>query len=426
MPADHNRGRSTPEAGAIKALCIFVALHVMLSVDRSIMVVALEPLRNEFKLSDTQLGLLTGIGFAFFFGLAGLPLGYMVDRWNRRNILAASTGLFSLMTLLASFVTSFPQLLATRLLVGAGEAGGTPSMLSMLSDLFPPEQRARAMSIYYSGVPLGGIVVLFAGAWIAQTFGWRTLFLVAGVPGLVLALLLLVFVREPARKQQVGVRDKTDIRATLRFMWSQRAVRHLIFMTIVGSAASLGLFFFTVSFLVRAHNYSLAEAGFLMGASYGVVGLFATVLSGAIVDRLARRDERWRPWFCSIVSLVSCASIIGMALATGPIGITIGVCMWAFSSMATYGPTLALLQSLVGARMRGTASAAYLFMSYFVGASLGPQFVGSLSDVLTPHYGANGLAIAIMCAALLYCWGAAHYFLAARTVRADLVRATGA
>lgn len=404
-------------------LAVFTAVHCLLTIDKSIMVVVLEPIRQEFSLSDTQLGLLTGFGFTIFFGLAGLPLGYLVDRWNRRNILAASVATFSLMTTLTAGVASFSQVLAMRLLVGAGEAGGTPSMLSMLSDLFPPSRRAKAVSVYYAGVPIGGMVVLLGGGWFAQHYGWRALFLVAGIPGLLLALCLLLFVQEPIRKQDQNRNAAPPFSTTLKFMWSQSSVRHLVAMTIVGSAASQGLFYFAVAYLIRVQQYSLQDAGFTMGMSYGVVGLVATFFSGALVDKIARRDERWRGWYCALSSILSFLAILLMVLSPRGWGTVAGLAIWGFSTIATYGPTLALLQSLVGDRMRGTVAAIYLFLAYFVGASIGPQFLGLVSDWLTPAYGPDALAFAMVATSALYCWAAVHYLLASRTVTDDLQRA---
>lgn len=410
---------------AKRALILFVAAHTLLAVYRSIMAVMLEPIRTEFKLSDTQLGFLIGIGFALFFGLAGLPLGWLVDRYNRRNILAASVGVFSLMTIAAAATGSFVQLLITRLLVGAGEAGGGPAMLSMISDLYPPHKRASAVATYYAGTPIGGMLILFAGGWIASEYGWRAAFVIAGLPGIVLAIILLTL-KEPQRQGAAAGPEPTlavPFRAALAYIWSQRSARHLLATATVTTAATAGLFSFTISYFVRLQGLSLANAGMMMALGYGVMGLLSTSFSGRIVDHLARRDERWRTWFCAVCCVLSAPAIALMIMGPSVLVAGLGLGLWALFSVATYGPLMALLQSLVQPRMRGMISAIFYILSYLVGVSVGPQFVGLASDLFTQMTGREGLGLALLAASGFYIWGMLHFLLAARTVRADLARA---
>jgi len=379
-------------------------------------------------LSDTQLGLLTGIGFALFFGIVGIPLGRLVDRWNRRNILALSVGIFSIMTAAAAAAGSFVQLTITRLLVGAGEAGGSPAMLSMISDLYPPHKRAGAVSIYYAGAPIGGMLILFAGGWVGQHYGWRAVFIGAGLPGILLALLLLA-IKEPSR--QTGGDAATAERApsfgaSIAFIFAQPALRHLLATATITSAATAGLFSFTISYLVRIHDASLTEAGTLMGAGYGIVGFVSSIVSGRVVDRLASRDERWRAWFCALSCFLTFPAVALMVKGGSFAMAGAGLAVWAMMSVATYGPLMALLQSLVGVRMRGTVSAIFYFLSYFVGVSLGPQLIGLISDGLAASQGIASLSTAMLAVGALYWWGAVHFLLAARTLRSDLKRAEAA
>ena len=404
-----------------RALALFVVAHTLLAVDRSIMAVMLEPIRHEFALSDSQLGFLSGIAFAFFFGIAGLPLGWLVDRFNRRNILAASVGIFSVMTAAAGATTTFVQLAITRLFVGAGEAGGGPAMLSMISDLYPANRRASAIATYYAGTPIGGMLILFAGGWIATNYGWRAVFLIAGLPGILLAVAILLL-KEPARpaRPAAGPADTATYRETIGFIWSQRALRHLLTTAVLTTAATAGLFSFTISLLVREQGASLAQAGTLMAAGYGVMGLVGTSLSGRIVDRLAYRDERWRTWFCAACCFGSFPAIVLMVGAPSFALAGVGLAIWALLSVATYGPLMALLQSLVAARMRGTISAIFYLLSYFVGVSIGPQLIGFLSDGFASGDRGDGLAPAMMVAAALYLWAALHFVRAGRTLDADV------
>lgn len=404
------------------ALALFVTAHTLLAVDRSIMAVMLEPIRHEFDLSDSQLGFLSGIAFAFFFGVAGLPLGWLVDRFNRRNILAASIGVFSIMTAMAAATTSFAQLAITRLFVGAGEAGGGPAMLSMISDLYPPNRRASAIATYYAGTPIGGMVILFAGGWIATNYGWRAVFLMAGLPGIALALAVL-FLKEPLRQVRAAGQDAdaATFGETIRFIWSQRALRHLLATAVLTTAATAGLFSFTISFLVREQGATLAQAGTMMAGGYGLMGLIGTSLSGRIVDRLAIRDERWRTWFCAACCALSFPALALMVTASSFAFAGVGLALWALFSVATYGPLMALLQSLVGARMRGMISAIFYLLSYFVGVSIGPQLIGILSDGFSSgRGGGDGLAPAMIVAAAIYLWAALHFVLGGRTLARDV------
>lgn len=402
---------------------MFAVAHTLLAVDRSIMAVMLEPIRREFNLSDTQLGLLTGIGFALFFGLAGLPLGWLVDRFNRRNILAASVLAFSVMTVAAAATGSFLQLLIARLLVGAGEADGGPAMLSMISDLYPSHKRASAVATYYAGTPIGGLLILFAGGWIASEYGWRAAFVIAGVPGIVLAFILLTL-REPTRQGNAAEpAAAVPFREALGYIWSQFSARHLLATATVTTAATAGLFSFTISYFVRVQGLSLTSASMMMAVGYGVMGLISTSFSGRIVDALANRDERWRAWFCAICCGLSIPAITLMIGAQSVLAAGLGLGLWALFSVATYGPLMALLQSLVQPRMRGTISAIFYILSYFVGVSAGPQFVGLASDLAARMTGREGLGLALLAVSSFYVWGMAHFLLAARTLRADLSRA---
>ncbi len=413
--------RSTQKPAWVLAL--FVCAHTLLSIDRGVMAILAEPIKRAFTLTDGQLGLLTGIGFSLFFGIGGIPIGMLVDRISRKKILAASVFVFSGMTALAAAAGSFVQILLTRSIVGAGEAGGTPSMGSILADLYPPGRRAQAMAIFYAGNPLGAILAFLVGGTIAAHYGWRATFLAAGIPGMILALILLLAVREPERRADTGHLEGTDaptLGETLGFIRSQRALRHILFTPVLTSAASAGVFSFAASFFIRSHGLTLPQVGLLLAVFYGTLGAIGTVLCGRLVDHLARRDERWRPWFCALANLLAAIAIPIMTLSSGMPGAVFGLGLYAVATTATYGPLLAMLQSLVAPRMRGTVTAIFYLLSYLLGAASGPWIVGHASDLLVPHYGIESLRYGIMLMGLLYAWGALHFLLAGRRFRQDL------
>ena len=413
--------RSAQKPGFV--LAMFVCAHTLLSIDRGVMAILAEPIKRAFGLTDSQLGLLTGIGFSLFFGVGGIPIGMLVDRVNRKRILATSVLVFSGMTALAGLAGSFVQILLARSMVGAGEAGGTPSMGSILADLYPAERRAQAMAIFYAGNSFGAILAFLVGGTIAAHFGWRATFLAAGLPGVFLALMLLLFVREPDRLADTGMRSTSrapGLGKTIRYVSRRPALRHILFTPVLTSAASAGVFSFAASFFIRSHGLSLPQVGLLLAVFYGTLGAIGTILSGRLVDRLARRDERWRTWFCALANLLAAIAVPIMVLpASLPVAV-MGLGLYAVATTSTYGPLLAMLQTLVGARMRGTMTAIFYLLSYLLGAASGPWIVGHASDNLAPHLGSESLRYAMVLMGLLYAWGALHFLLAANHLRRDL------
>ena len=304
-------------SGFVLAVC--VVTHTALSIDRGLMAILQEPIKRDLLLSDTQLGLLSGLGFAMFFGIAGLPMGWLVDRYNRRNILSAAVLVFSGMTALGAAVATFAQLLITRSIVGAGEAAGGPAMGSMLADQYPPAKRSSALSIYYLGAPLGSLLAFLIGGWVAAHYGWRSVLLLAGLPGVAVAILIRLFVTEPQRQRDAGgaVQEAPPFRIAVGFIWSQRSLRHALFTPVLTSAASTGILTFAGSYFVRLHGLGVARVGLLLAVFYGVVGAAGAVAGGHIVDRLITRDPRWAAWWCGGANLLAAPAAAFMTLSPG-------------------------------------------------------------------------------------------------------------
>jgi predicted MFS family arabinose efflux permease len=419
LDAPRSRGFSAPVV-----LAVFVATHVILNTDKSILHVLTEPIKHEYGLSDSAMGFLNGAGFAVCFALAGFPLGRWVDRGERRSILAGCIAVFSLMTGTAAFTVNYLQLLLTRVGVAVGEAGGGPAMLSMISDLFDPRRRATAIGIYYLGVPLGLFLTFWLGSQVAAEHGWRAAFLVATAPGLLVAAIIAIGVREPARARFETAQklEAPPLRAALAEMWRQQSLRQaLIGMTLTACTAA-GLITWLVSVLIRSHGFTLAQAGTLTSIAFGVSGAVGTVAGGWIVDRLARRDVRWRAWWCCGSLLIAAPLFMGVLLA-GDRALAAGLLVvWALFNSAIYGPVMGMCQSLVQARLRGTLTAVYMFCTSFIGVSVGAQIVGVGSDLLRPLVGESSLRDAMLILTCLYLWAATHFFLAGRTLGADLAR----
>ena len=366
------------------ALAILLAVYCFNFIDRTIVSILQEPLKQELRLSDTQLGLISGTAFALFYSTLGVPIARIAERVDRPRIIAIALATWSLMTMLCGFATNFLQLFLCRVGVGIGEAGGTPPAHALLSEIFPADRRATAISIYSLGVPLGILFGAVAGGAIGEALGWRAAFMLVGAPGLILAVIVLVVIKDPR-----SAASATDRRAaapppslgqTIAYLASRRSFVHLTAGITVASTAGYGILAFTAPFLMRQFDMGLAAAGSATGLVSGIAAGAGTLLGGVLVDRAMRRDRRFGAWIPAA----------GLMLAT-PLSITAYmqgewitvVLLLTVSGVAQFlylGPTYALVQSLAGTRMRATASALVLLTVNLVGLGIGPPLTGWLSD----------------------------------------------
>lgn len=253
-------------------LAILTVVYAFNFIDRQILVILQKPIKAELGLSDTQLGLLTGFSFAVVYVTAGVPIAWLADRSNRRNIVALSLGIWSVMTALSGMVQNYTQLLLARLGVGLGEAGGSPPSHSMLSDYFPEEQRGTALSIYTTGIYLGIFFGYFAGGWIADNYGWRNAFFIVGIPGVVLAFLLLLLVREPPRTVLPNEveNEKASFKETIVFLLQRPAFWWIALGCSTASFVGYGNGNFFPSLLIRNYGLTVTEVGMFMGVISGI------------------------------------------------------------------------------------------------------------------------------------------------------------
>ena len=413
-------------------LVLLTLVYVTNYADRSILSTLTQPIKTEFGLSDAMMGAMGGIAFALFYTTAGLPVAMLADRASRTRIIASAAAIWSFFTVLCGVATSAWQLFLARIGVGIGEAGGSPPAHSMISDLFPPKSRATALSIYALGVPLGFAAGSFIGAPVAEAYGWRTAFLVLGLPGLFLALLVWLTVREPKRGhsdhgdgalQVLPEGPAPSLKTVLAFMASQRALVHVIagatIVTITGYAGVN----WNAAFLMRSHGLTLTEAGFYLG----LVAIFAstagTFLGGVLADTLGKRDRRWNSWIIALAYAVG-LPIGAFALTTDDTNLA----MWLLPvpvlvSGVYLGPTFAMVQNLVGVRMRALASAILLFVINLIGMGLGPWITGMLSDYFAADFGQHALRSALFLVGFLNVWGIFHYWRAGRSLVAGYERA---
>jgi len=408
------------------ALGLLLVVYVFNFIDRQILSILLEDIKQEIELSDTQLGFLGGIAFALFYTFAGIPIARWADRGSRRSIVALSVLIWSVMTALTGAARDFSMILIARIGVGIGEAGCSPPSHSLISDYFPPERRGTALSIYALGIPIGGSVGILVGAWIGDLFDWRTAFVAVGLPGVLLALLVRLTLREPTRgrtetaavQAQAGGETLGEV---VRFLLGLRSFWHMSWAGALHAFVGYGAAYFVPSFFARVHEMGLAERGSWLG-TIALVGIVGTFLGGWLGDKLAPRDLRWYLWVPAIATLAGVPIAIGYYLSPDPyvalllFGIPAGI-----AGPMYLGPSFAMTQTLVRPSMRAMASAILLFILNLIGMGIGPWFVGFASDALEPRFGTESLRWALVSIVSIgNLWAALHYFLAARTFRTDL------
>ncbi|AOR80523.1 MFS transporter [Novosphingobium resinovorum] len=403
-------------------LVLFMVVHVMLGVDRAILSVLAEPIKREFGLTDTQLGILVGIGFSAFYSVAGLILGWAVDNLDRSRILAGCVVVFGAATASAAWAGTFAHLLASRLLVGAGEAGGGPAMVSIISERFPPERRGLAMSIFYAGAPLGLLCTFLLGGLIAATYGWRATFLIAGVPAVLLGLLAGFTIDDSDRRKSPEA-EALPFRVALRHIAGQRSARLILTGVIFYTGSLTAMVAFLTSFLMRVHGLSLASASAFLALAFGGAGALGVPLSGYIVDRLAARDLRWRSWWCAATLLASFVFSVAALLVDVTVGALALFCAWGLFSNAVSGPGVATYQSLLAVRARGIGMAIYYLVAHLLGSTCGALLTGMLSDHFQARHGNLSLRYALALVAFANLVGAWLWFRSGRSVAQDMQRA---
>jgi MFS family permease len=374
-------------------LALLTLGYVFNFVDRQVMTILIEPIKMEFGASDTQMGLLSGLAFALFYATLGIPVARLADRWSRRNVLAISMTTWSAVTALCATATGFWHLLLLRIGVGIGEAGGTPPSQSLLADYFPPEKRAFAQGILATAPNIGILVGLFGGALIAEAYGWRSVFLVFGIPGILLAILIQLTIKEPLKVTASASEEGAGLFSTLGNIFRLPSFAHIMVGVGFTGIAGYGLGVWSPSFLVRVHNMSLVDAGLYLGLIGVFGGGLGTISSGLLVDRLARRDKRWQLWLPAIGIFLALPTQLAFLLwpaehrlVMGDVDVPFALVFMALSAVfASFwiAPSYAAVQNLVPQYWRTQASALMLLAINLLGMGLGPLLVGMLSDLLS-------------------------------------------
>lgn len=395
-------------------------------IDRQILAILLQPIKQDLGLSDTQLGLLTGIAFSLFYVSFGIPLARLADRSSRVNIITGALVAWSAMTALCGMAQNFWQLLFARIGVGIGEAGCIPPSQSLISDYFAPEKRAMALSIFALGVPIGVMFGFLVGGWMEEYFGWRTAFLVVGLPGILLAIIVRLTLREPPRGlSETTIKDhgeQPSMREVARYLWGLRSFRHVAFAAALHAFVGYGVISWLPSFLARSYQMGGAEIGTWLALLAGIVGGLGTVAGGWLGDRYAKKDRRWYVWISGITIMLAVPFTIYAFLGGDKYWTLSMYILPTFFGAFYHGPTGAVIQGLAQVRMRAISAALYVLMVNLIGLGLGlgPLAVGVISDLLAPAYGVESLRYALLCVFLVNIWSALHYLFAAKTLRADL------
>jgi predicted MFS family arabinose efflux permease len=404
-------------------LALLFLTAVFSLADRYIFGMLIEPLKREFGVSDTWLGLASGPFFALFFFAAGLPIAHWADRGVRRSILALGLFAWSALTLVSGLAASFAQLLVARLAIGVGEAAGTPTAHALISDYYPPQRRAGALAIYTAGASTGVFVAYLVGGWIQELWGWRGVFFCLGAPGMALAVAVRLLVREPPRGRfDAASARPMPTRMALRDLLGLASYRNLLAAMSLHSLAFTGSSTWNAPFLARVHGMQPGEIGTALAfgsASFMLAGILA---AGWATNRLVVRDARWTLWTPGLATIA--VAPFTLAFLFAPSRDVALACLAPAAFFTGFGtPGMhAATQALARPASRATAAALNLMALTLIGTGVGPALVGVLNDALAGSFGAGAIRVSLALVAATAVWSGLHALRAARSFRADAGR----
>lgn len=405
-------------------LSLMAAVYLFNLVDRGLMMLLLEPIKDDLRLSDTQLGFLTGIAFALFYATLGLPMARWADRGNRVTITSVAIALWSVTVMSCVLVTSYAQLVFARIAAAVGESGSNPPTYSLVGDYFPgAAERSRAMSIYVSGSTLSALLSFILGGWLNEQYGWRMTFFLLGIPGLLLAILVKLTVQEPRTlTPNISIAPKTapPLRDVLTLLWRQRSCRHLSIALIVLYMLSLGLSPWYAAFMMRSHGMGTAELGVWLGVIVGVGGTAGILLGGYGASRWFADNERGQLRAIAIGVALLMPCLAGFLLVPSKLQALLALVPIAIAFNFFFGPIFALLQRLVPQEMRATMLAVIMLFANLIGMGVGPQIVGIVSDVLRPTLGDDALRYAMLIVSGVAFLGAVYFWKSGETISSDI------
>lgn len=407
-------------------LGVLVTVYVFNFIDRQILAILAPSIKAELLLSDTQIGALSGVAFGIFYATLGIPIARLADRYSRVNVIAISLSIWSLMTALSGLAANFWQLLAARIGVGIGEAGGSPPSHSLLADYFAPSKRATALGIYALGIPIGILFGNLAGGWVDEIFGWRYAFFVVGIPGIFLAILLRVTVREPPRGHTETTKqtlEQVPFSVVVKTMWQKKSFRHMSLGAATQAFVGYGAIAWMPMFLVRSHDMSSGEVGTALGLIIGIFGGLGTFLGGYLADRFGTKNVKWYMLIPALGFLITVPFGFVVFYTHNLMVALACYCLPAFLINLYTGPTFGMTQGLAPLAMRAAAAALLLFIINIIGLVFGPTTVGLLSDWFQSAWQFNNtksLRFALLACNMIYIISFINYYFASRHLEKDL------
>jgi predicted MFS family arabinose efflux permease len=425
-----------PQAGNTKAISaaarrysmvVLAIVYMFNFIDRQILSILLPAIRDEFQVGDTVLGLLAGTAFALFYVTLGVPIAQLADRVNRRNLIALAVAVWSGMTALSGLAANLWQLTLARIGVGIGEAGCSPPAHSIIADLYPPEKRSAAMGFYTLGISAGIMLAYLAGGWVSENLGWRQAFLIVGLPGLALALIVRFTMVEPVRGASEGRDDsghRPSLLTVIRFLADRPSFKFMAAAAATSSFGGYAVVNFMPSFMVRSFDIQIAELGFWLGLIYGIAGGFGFYIGGHLADRIGRNGHRKALRFIGQAAIVTAVFNVAVFTSTSAVWCLLLFVLPAVTANFYLAPVLSQTQSLVSLRMRAVASALFLLITNVVGLAMGAPITGLVSDLLHPVAGEESMRYALLLITtvmpILAAW---CLYRAARSIEHDLARA---
>ncbi|HXQ25398.1 MAG TPA: MFS transporter [Candidatus Acidoferrales bacterium] len=409
----------------VYVLAMLTAIYSLNFLDRTVITILIDPIKHDYHLSDKAMGFISGFGFVIFYSILAAPVARWADRGNRRSIITWGLVIWSGMTALAGIARNALQLTLSRFGVGVGEAAGTAPSASMISDLFPGGKRSTAMAVYQLGPVIGGFLGAFIGGWINHYYGWHDAFLVAGIPGLLVAVLFRLTVKEPARgnsELKTVSTHQQNLRETFRFMLGQRSYMLLLAGFCFTTFTQFGFGTWTAPFLGRIHHLNTAQIGTYVGTVRAIAGLVGTLLGGYLSDWAGRKNIRWRIYVSAISSMLAFPGVLLFVFSHSLFWCITGFTIVSAASPVHVGPIVAVSHSVVKVGMRAFSTSVIYLISELFGLGLGPFLIGVFNDHYRQRLGVDVIRYSMSTAALTTLIGGLLFCVAAQFLVRDIER----
>ncbi|MGI9229237.1 MAG: spinster family MFS transporter [Gammaproteobacteria bacterium] len=392
-------------------------------MDRYMLAVLTPAIKADLDLSDAQIGFITGLAFTLFYATMGIPIARLADRYSRKKIISIALAVWSAMTAICGLAQNFVQLAVARVMVGVGEAGCSPPSHSLLADLFPVKQRARALSIYSLGAPVGIFVGFMLGGWLTQLYNWRIALFAVGIPGIMLALVTYTKLPEPERGAADGIKtaqQQPGFWFSLKTLCSSPTFMNVSLATGLYTVLWLGVVQWLPSYFTRSFGLEIGTVGTWLAVILSTSQIAGMLMGGQIADKLGHRDIRWYAWVPALAMLIS-TPMFALTFLTGNVTIAFASLFLPFMIGVMQGPaSFAMAQGLADVRMRAMAAALLLLITNMIGGGIGPWAMGFMSDMLAADYQEESLRYSLLVVSLIFgLWASLHYYLASKTIQRE-------